>query len=96
MRMSQDHCWWRRMFRPNMDNGIGIALLENNLYNIVTQNYRKKVLKVDEDMAVFKGYLRSLMRQLKLLKKTLDDNNIEEAKKLIDELIEDTQNNIED
>lgn len=84
------------MFRPNMDNGIGIALLENNLYNIVTQNYRKKVLKVDEDMAVFKGYLRSLMRQLKLLKKTLDDNNIEEAKKLIDELIEDTQNNIED
>ena len=47
-------------------------------------------------MAVFKGYLRSLMRQLKLLKKTLDDNNIEEAKKLIDELIEDTQNNIED
>ena len=47
-------------------------------------------------MAVFKGYLRSLMRQLKLLKKTLDNNNIEEAKKLIDELIEDTQNNIED
>lgn len=47
-------------------------------------------------MAVFKGYLRSLMRQLKLLKKTLDNNNINEAKKLIDELIEDTQNNIED
>lgn len=47
-----------------------------------------------EDMAVFKGYLRSLMRQLKLLKKTLDDNNIEEAKKLIDELIEDTQNTV--
>ena len=84
------------MFRPNMDNGIGIALLENNLYYIVTQNYRKKVLKVGEDMAVFKGYLRSLMRQLKLLKKTLDNNNINEAKKLIDELIEDTQNNIED
>ena len=49
-----------------------------------------------EEMAVFKGYLRSLMRQLKLLKKTLDNNNINEAKKLIDELIEDTQNNIED
>ncbi len=47
-------------------------------------------------MAVFKGYLRSLMRQLKLLKKALDENNIEEAKRLIQELIEDTQNNIED
>ena len=49
-----------------------------------------------EDMAVFKGYLRSLMRQLKLLKKAIDNNNNDEAKKLIDELIEDTQNNIED
>lgn len=47
-------------------------------------------------MAVFKGYLRSLMRQLKLLKKAIDNNNNDEAKKLIDELIEDTQNNIED
>lgn len=49
-----------------------------------------------EDMAVFKGYLRSLMRQLKLLKKAIDNNNIEESKRLINELIEDTQNNIED
>ena len=47
-------------------------------------------------MAVFKGYLRSLMRQLKLLKKAIDENNIDEAKRLIQELIEDTQNNIED
>lgn len=49
-----------------------------------------------EDMAVFKGYLRSLMRQLKLLKKAIDENNAEDAKRLINELIEDTQNNIED
>ena len=49
-----------------------------------------------EDMAVFKGYLRSLMRQLKQLKKAIDSNDIDEAKKLINELIEDTQNNIED
>lgn len=49
-----------------------------------------------EDMAVFKGYLRSLMRQLKLLKKAIESNNIEEAGMLINELIEDTQNNIED
>lgn len=54
------------------------------------------MLKVGEDMAVFKGYLRSLMRQLKLLKKALNNNDIEEAKQLINELIEDTQNNIED
>ena len=47
-------------------------------------------------MAVFKGYLRSLMRQLKLLKQAIDNNNIEDAKRLINELIEDTQNNIED
>ncbi len=47
-------------------------------------------------MPVFKGYLRSLMRQLKLLKKALDNNDIDEAKKLISELIEDTQKNIED
>ena len=51
---------------------------------------------VNEDMAVFKGYLRSLMRQLKLLKNAIDKKDNEEAKKLIDELIEDTQNNIED
>lgn len=51
---------------------------------------------VNEEMAVFKGYLRSLMRQLKLLKKAINEKNIEEAEKLINELIEDTQNNIED
>lgn len=50
----------------------------------------------NEEMAVFKGYLRSLMRQLKLLKKAIDENNIDEAKTLINELIEDTQKNIED
>ena len=49
-----------------------------------------------EDIAVFKGYLRSLMRQLKQLKKSIKEENIEEAERLIDELIEDTQNNIED
>ncbi|MDO4325159.1 MAG: hypothetical protein Q4E24_03835 [bacterium] len=51
---------------------------------------------MNEEMAVFKGYLRSLMRQLKLLKKAIHEKNFEEAEKLIDELIEDTQNNIED
>lgn len=50
----------------------------------------------NEEKAVFKGYLRSLMRQLKQLKKALEENNIDEAKNLINELIEDTQKNIED
>lgn len=49
-----------------------------------------------EDMAVFKGYLRSLMRQLKLLKKAISEKDLEQAERLIDELIEDTQHNIED
>lgn len=47
-------------------------------------------------MAVFKGYLRSLMRQLKLLKKALKEKNYKLAEQITDELIEDTQNNIED
>ncbi len=49
-----------------------------------------------EDMAVFKGYLRSLMRQLKSLKEAIKNKDLEKAEILIDELIEDTQNNIED
>lgn len=49
-----------------------------------------------EEMAVFKGYLRSLMRQLKALKEAMENKDYEKATKLIDELIEDTQNNIED
>ena len=49
-----------------------------------------------DEMAVFKGYLRSLMRQLKLLKKVIKSDNKAEAMQLINELIEDTQNNIED
>lgn len=49
-----------------------------------------------EEMAVFKGYLRSLMRQLKALKKALKDKDYTAAERLVDELIEDTQKNIED
>lgn len=51
---------------------------------------------MNEEMAVFKAYLRNLMRQLKLLKKALSDKDYEQAERLIDELIEDTQNSIED
>lgn len=51
---------------------------------------------MNEDAAIFKCYLRSLMRQLKQLKTAINNNNTEESQKLINELIEDTQNNIED
>ncbi|MDE6314008.1 MAG: hypothetical protein K2M46_10425 [Lachnospiraceae bacterium] len=51
---------------------------------------------MENKMAVFKGYLRSLMRQLKLLKEAIHNKDFEKAEKLIDELIEDTQKNIED
>ena len=49
-----------------------------------------------EEMAVFKSYLRSLLRQLKLLKKALEEKDFEKAETLINELIEDTQDSIED
>lgn len=49
-----------------------------------------------EDLAVFKGYLRSLMRQLKALQEALKNKDYSTAEKLINELIEDTQKNIED
>lgn len=72
---------------------------KNNLYNMGKDNANpiwKKVAKVGEDMAVFKGYLRSRMRQLKLLKKAIASKDFETASSLVDELIEDTQKNIED
>lgn len=47
-------------------------------------------------MSVFKGYLRGLIRLLKNVKKAANENNLEEVRRLIDELIEDTQKNIED
>ena len=49
-----------------------------------------------EEEKIFKGYLRSLMRQLKQLKKTIGNNDLEQAEQLVNELMEDTQNNIED
>lgn len=49
-----------------------------------------------EQMAVFKAYLRNLLRQLKALQKSLENNDSENAKKILNEIIEDTQNSIED
>lgn len=51
---------------------------------------------MNEEILIFKSYLRSLMRQLKALKEALKNKDYERAEKLLDELIEDTKNNIED
>lgn len=50
----------------------------------------------NEQIAVFKAYLRNLMRQLKALQKALENNDSENAKIILNEIIEDTQNSIED
>lgn len=49
-----------------------------------------------EKMAVFKSYLRRLMRDLKDLKKAIKEKDLEKAEKLLNDLIEDTQKDIED
>ena len=49
-----------------------------------------------EKVAVFKSYLGRLMRDLIDLKKAIKEKNLEEAERLIDDLIEDTQKDIED
>ncbi len=51
---------------------------------------------MNEEALIFKAYLRALLRQLKRLREAVSDNNLQEAQKLIDELIADTQNGIED
>ena len=50
---------------------------------------------MSEEILIFKAYSRGLLRQLKQFKKEVNDNNFQEAQRLIDELIADTQNNIE-
>lgn len=47
-------------------------------------------------MAVFKSYLRRLIRDLKDLREALKQKDYEKAEKMVDILIEDTQNDIED
>ena len=51
---------------------------------------------MNEETRIFKGYLRGLMRQYKALKAALESKDYEQAEKLLDGLIEDTQKGIED
>lgn len=50
----------------------------------------------ENEMSVFKSYLRRLLQDLKDLKETLEKKDFDKAEKLIDNLIDDTQKGIED
>ena len=49
-----------------------------------------------EETAIFKSYQRGLKRHLKKLKEAMQSKDYEQAERLLDELIEDTQKSIED
>lgn len=51
---------------------------------------------MNEDMSVFKSYLRRLLQDLKDLKEVLKAKDYEKAEKMVDRLIDDTQKGIED
>ena len=60
---------------------------------------RKGLLKggkyMEDNMKEFVAYSRKLLRVLKKLRKVLDDGDVENAKTMLDELIEDTERDIE-
>lgn len=51
---------------------------------------------MNEDMSVFKSYLRRLLQDLKDLKEVLKNKEYEAAGTMVDKLIDDTQKGIED
>lgn len=56
----------------------------------------RKVEAMDNEMSVFKSFMRGLLRDLKELKKAIESDDKEKAKSIIDDLIKDTQSGIED
>jgi primosomal protein N'' len=51
---------------------------------------------MNEEMSVFKSYLRRLLQDLKDLKEAAEKEDLEKVKELVNKLIEDTQKGIED
>lgn len=47
-------------------------------------------------MAVFKSYLRRLIRDLKDIREAIKNKELDKAERLLDDLIDDTQKDIED
>lgn len=54
----------------------------------------RAIMEVTEMDNMHKAYQRSLLRHLERMQNALDDQDYTEAKKLLTELIEDTQNSI--
>lgn len=50
----------------------------------------------ENNMSVFKSYLRRLLQDLKDLREVMNEEDYDKAKKIIDNLIDDTQKGIED
>lgn len=59
-------------------------------------NEYKEERNLTEEMSVFKSYLRRLLQDLKDLKEALKCKEYEQAEKMVDKLIDDTQKGIED
>lgn len=57
---------------------------------------KKFYTEESEEMSVFKSYLRSLLRDLQDIEKDLNQEEIENAKEKIENLLSDTQKGIED
>ena len=76
-------------------------LYERVLYNYYISSYHKErsLLKeasiVDYSMKEFVAYSRKLLRSLLMLNKMLDNGQYDDAKELLDGLIDDTQKDIE-
>lgn len=49
-----------------------------------------------EETNIFKGYQRGLLRQLVVLKKAIQNQDHQEAERILAGLIEDTQKSLED
>lgn len=56
----------------------------------------RAIMEVTEMDNMHRAYQRSLFRQLEKLKDAMDSNDQVEAKRLLDELLEDTKHGIED
>ena len=65
-------------------------------YILVAREKQGGFKKMNEEDMVFKSYLRRLLQDLKDVKEAANKKDLEEVKKLVDKLIEDTQKGIED
>lgn len=71
-----------------------IILVRNKLTSYQWQAGERR--DMNEDMSVFKSYLRRLLQDLKDLKEALKNKEYDKAEKMVDRLIDDTQKGIED